>query len=364
LPLSNLFQRIVNLAAVRQGAATYLLPDPRRVMQVVAHVSPDIFVGVPRFYEKLYDGLRDNIAAAPRLQRSLAGWAWNLGRRVSRQRLERRRLPVALALAHALADRLVLRRIRQLMGDRLHCMVSGSAPMSKHLLEEFHALGWLVLEAYGLSENVLPMAMNRVDAFRFGSVGRPLANNQIVVADDGAVRVRGPGLFSGYLNDKSPLPFDASGFYSTGDLGRLDADGYLWLTGRSGDMIKTSTGRRIAPAAVEAVLRQVPGVEQAVLIGNGRKALVALCSCQTGLDDAATARLEAALQRHAGQVNEHERPLVIALIARPFSTEFGELTPNLKLRRAAIEDRHARLIAKLYEELDRAATGRPHDPHC
>jgi long-chain acyl-CoA synthetase len=356
LPLSNLFQRIVNLAAVRQGAATYLLPDPRRVMKAVARVSPDIFVGVPRFYEKLYDGLRDNIAAQPWPQRKLAEWAWNLGRQVSRCRRDRRKLPQALALAQAVADRLVLRRIRHVMGDRLHCMVSGSAPMSKHLLEEFHALGWLVLEAYGLSENVLPMAMNRIDAYRFGSVGRPLTGNQIVVADDGAIRVRGPGVFGGYLNDRGAPPFDGDGFYLTGDLGRLDADGFLWLTGRSGDLIKTSTGRRVAPAGVEAVLRQVPGVDQAVLIGNGRKALVALCTCATGLDAAATARLELALHEQLAQVNEHERPLAIALIARPFSIELGELTPNLKLRRAAIEERHVTLIAGLYEEIGALAS--------
>ena len=179
LPLSNLFQRMVNLAGMRNGAATYLLSDPRRVMDVVATVSPDIFVGVPRFYEKLYEGIRNKIAALPPLRRRLAEWAWEIGRRTSRDRLAGRKVTPRLAAAHLVAERLVLKRVRGVMGDRLRCMVTGSAPTPLHLQEEFHALGWLVLEAYGMSENVVPMAMNRIDAYCLGTVGRPLAGNEI-----------------------------------------------------------------------------------------------------------------------------------------------------------------------------------------
>ncbi|MDE2454976.1 MAG: AMP-binding protein, partial [Burkholderiales bacterium] len=286
LPLSNLFQRVVNLAALRQGASTYLLADPRRVMEVVATVAPDIFVGVPRFYEKLYDGIRANIAAQPPGRARLANWAWDVGRRASRRRLEGRPLPPGLRLAQGLAERLVLRKIRAILGNRLRCMVTGSAPMPRLLLEEFHALGWIVLEAYGLSEDVMPMAMNRLDDFRFGTVGRPMPGNEVVIAADGTVKVRGPGLFAGYWADPGPPPFDAEGYYATGDLGRFDDEGYLSLTGRSGEMIKTSTGRRIAPAGIEAQLRGVPGLDQVLLVGNGRKALIALCTLAAPFPDA------------------------------------------------------------------------------
>lgn len=349
LPLSNLFQRIVNLAAVRQGVATYLLGDPRRVMEVVASVSPDIFIGVPRFYEKLYEGIRQNIASQPPLGRKLVEWAWGLGRRVSGLTRQGRVVPPWLALTHSVADRMVLRRVRNVMGRRLRCMVTGSAPTPRHLLEEFHALGWVVLEAYGLSENVLPMAMNRIDDFRFGTVGRPLPGNQIVVADDGAIKVRGPGVFAGYLGETDRSPFDGEGFYATGDLGQFDADGFLRLTGRSSELIKTSTGRRVAPASVEAQLCSVPGIDQAVLIGNGRKCLVALCTInQTGIDEPGRSRLQQALRERVGRVNEHERPSGAILIARPFSIERGELTPNLKVRRSVIERQYAELIQQLY----------------
>ncbi|MBC7703008.1 MAG: AMP-binding protein [Rhodoferax sp.] len=352
LPLSNLFQRIVNLAGMRSGAATYLLGDPRRVMEVVAMVSPDIFVGVPRFYEKLYDGIRDNISALPPLRRRMVESAWDIGRRASRYRLAELAMPPQLALAHSIADRTVLKRIRSVMGKRLRCMVTGSAPMSQHLLEEFHALGWLVLEAYGLSENVLPMAMNRMDDFRFGTVGRPLPGNQIVAAQDGAIKVRGAGVFSGYLGEDEQPPLDVNGFYLTGDLGRFDADGFLSLTGRSGDVIKTSTGRRVAPAGVEAQLRGVSGIDQAVLFGAGRKCLVAICTCAVGLDETARACLKRALRDQASRIYEHERPTAILLIERPFSIELGELTTNLKVRRAVIETKYATRIADLYARID------------
>ena len=357
LPLSNLFQRMVSLAGLRQGAATYLLADPRRVMQVVAQVSPDIFVGVPRFYEKLYDGLRDNIATMPPLKRNLVSLAWEIGRRHTRNKRERRQSPLWLILVHAAANRLILRNVRSVMGTRLHCMVTGSAPTPRVLLEEFHALGWLVLEAYGLTENVMPMAMNRPDDFRFGSVGRPLLANKIVLADAGAIKVRGPGLFESYIGEEQSSPRDAKNFYNTGDLGSLDDDGFLYLFGRSDDQIKTSTGRRISPADAEAQLQSVRGVDHAVLIGRGRKFLVALCTVsEAPLNAHVRASIERSLRAQVLKINEGQRPVGIALIEQAFSVERGELTPNLKVRRSAIEQRYIEQIDKLYTAiLQRAA---------
>ena len=354
LPLSNLLQRIVNLAAVRQGAATYLLSDPRRVMDVVGKVAPDVFIGVPRFYEKLYDGLRANIEAQSPLRRRLAQSAWALGRRMSGYRLQQRTPPLALRLAHAAAERFVLRRVRSIMGQRLRVMVTGSAPTPRHLLEEFNAMGWLVLEAYGLSENVVPMAMNRPNDYRLGTVGRPMEANEIVIADDGAIKVRGAGVFHGYLGGSDRNSFDREGFYYTGDFGHFDADGYLQLTGRTGDIIKTSTGRRVAPAGVEAELRRVPGIDQVVLVGARRKCLVALCTTtQSPVHADHRAQLVAALERQVKQLSEHERPCGIALLDRAFSIEHGDLTPNLKIRRSAIEDLYSPVIENLYALIDR-----------
>ena len=352
LPLSSLFQRMVSLAGLCQGATTYLLADPRRVMQVVARVSPDIFVGVPRFYEKLYDGLLDSIAAMPPLQRKLVSLAWAIGRRRSLCIREGRPVQPWLDLLHTVAERSILRRMRRVMGTRLQCMVTGSAPLPKKLFEEFHALGWLVLEAYGLSENLLPMTMNRLDGFCFGSVGRPLPGNDIELSDNGTVKVRGPCLAAGYLDGTEQLQIDGAGFYDTGDLGRFDAAGYLHLTGRVDDLIKTSTGRRIAPEGAEAQLRTVRGIDQAILIGSGQKLLVALCSAPGfphGIDS--TKSIEDALRLLVTSISEHERPAGIAFIERPFNLESGELTPNLKMKRKGIERNHAALIQRLYAKI-------------
>jgi len=180
-----------------------------------------------------------------------------------------------------------------------------------------------------------------------------------VMGHDGTIKVRGPGVFTGYVGEEEGSQFDEAGFYATGDSGRWDADGRIVLTGRTGDMIKTSTGRRIAPAGVEASLRGVPGVDQAVLIGAGRKCAVALCSVQGTLDGTGRESLKAALTEQLGLINEHERPRAIGVIERPLSIERGELTANLKLRRGIIERTHDGLIRKLYEALDASehATG-------
>ena len=353
LPLSNLFQRMVNLAALSNGATTYLLADPRQVMTAVGEVEPDIFIGVPRFFEKLHAGIIERLQALPFAQRQVAWWAWRIGHVAGRYRQAGRPVPAAWRVLHGWVDKLVLGKIRSVMGSRLRCMVSGSAPMSLAVLQDFDALGWPLLEAYGLSENVLPMAMNRIDSARLGTVGRPLAGNQIVIGGDGVIAVRGAGVFTGYL-DEAPWDTPAGqGYYATGDLGTLDAAGYLTLTGRTGDIIKTSTGRRVAPVGVEAMLRGAPGVDQAVLLGAGRKYLLALCTVDPkALQGDALAALESGLRAALALLNPMERPAGIALLATPFSIEAGELTPNLKLRRAAIERQRAAALAALTSAIE------------
>lgn len=353
LPLSNLFQRIVNLAGMRSGAASFLLGDPRRVMDVVGGVAPDVFVGVPRFYEKLYEGVRQRLAALPMWQRRLVDWAWETGRQSSPSRQRFKALPLGLRFRWAIADRAVLRRIRAVMGDRLQCMVTGSAPIPVYLLEEFHALGWLVLEAYGMSENVMPMAMNRPDRFRFGTVGRVMPGNDVAISEGGAVKVRGPGLFSGYL--AGPMPeLDGEGYYTTGDLGRFDVDGFLRLEGRAADFLKTSTGRRIAPTPIEWELQRIDGVDQVVVVGNGRKQLAALATVADGqvLEADARRQLEGRIRERLAAMSDSDRPALVILQDRPLSIDSGELTPNLKIRRAQVEFNYREVLDRAFGRLE------------
>ena len=303
-----------------------------------------------------------SIAARPALQRLAIELAWRIGRRVSRYQLDKRALPAWLAIAHHAADRVLLSRLRGVMGGRLRCMVTGSAPTPRYLLEEFHALGWLLLEAYGMSENVMPMAMNRIDDFRFGTVGRPLPGNQFVVGEGGDIKVKGLGLFGGYLGESVPLPVDADGFYATWDLGETDIDGYVRLTGRSADLIKTSVGRRIAPAPIEAHLRRVPMIDDAVLVGNGKKYVVALCSCGSFVpNEISLAETKALLSHHLSEVGDQDKPRGIGLILRKFSIESDEITPNLKIRRAVIISRYQTLIDRIYQAVDSMP---PQEPVC
>lgn len=353
LPLSNLLQRMVNLAGMRQGTTTHLLADPRRVMDVVAQVSPDVFVGVPRFYEKLLAGIEGRIDELPWPARALVRWAWNLSLSVSRLRSADAQVPVHLSVLHRALGRHVLARVRHTMGSRIRFMVSGSAAMPVHVLESFHALGWTILEAYGISENVLPMAMNTPRSFKFGTVGRPTPGNDIRISDDGIVLVRGPGVFRGYLDGGHDAQFDDGGWYRTGDFGVFDSDGYLRLAGRDTDIIKTSTGRRVAPVGIEQALGRLPWVDQAVVVGNNRKVLVAICS--TAIDarePPPSDELISAMAQQLPDVPHQDRPRGVLMLDRPFSLERGELTPNLKLRRRAIEALHADKLSELYDLID------------
>jgi long-chain acyl-CoA synthetase len=349
LPLSNLFQRMVNLAGMRQGAASYLLCDPRRVMDVVADVSPDIFIGVPRFYEKLYQGVQARIRRLPPWRRMLAERSWTVARRAAAFKLAGQPTPFGLRLSHRLLNRIVLSRIRETMGKRLRCMITGSAPTPTYLLHDFFAIGWLVLECYGLSENVLPMAMNLVNDFEFGTVGRPMAGNDIKITHERQITVRGPGLFSGYLESGGRIYADSSDYYHTGDVGFIDASGRLRLIGRTDDIVKTSTGKKVNLHTIEAALRAVAGVLDAAVIADGRRFPVAICTTDENIHEPLTR--ESLVQRLVGaarRLTEHERPRAIFLRNTIFSVETGEITGNLKLRRKVIEQNFSTEIELMY----------------
>jgi long-chain acyl-CoA synthetase len=251
------------------------------------------------------------------------------------------------------------------MGGSVRFMVTGSAPAPVRLLEFFHELGLPLYEAYGMSENVVPVAMNRPDGYRIGSVGRPLPQNEIRVADDGELLVRGPGLFAGYYRDSgSSELFTANGYYHTGDYAEIDADGFVALKGRKSEIIKTSAGRRISPVGIEAKLEEVPEVDRAVVFGAGRKCLSALLtlsgvhpvpvdspSCGTPCELESLRRIVNVSVAAVRLLPEAERPAGFLLLRRPLSIERGEITPNLKLRRAVIEAVFRAQLDALYERI-------------
>jgi len=367
LPMSNLFQRIINLCAILRGAQCYFVDSPADIVARLPEIRPALFIGVPRFFEKLHAGIQAEVAKRSGFSRRAIRLAWSVGESFRRAQREGRRPGMGLAVAHALADRLVLRRLRGIMGPDLQFMVSGSAPMPSWLLERLHGLGWLVLEAYGISECVVPVAVAAPESFRFGSVGRPLPENEIRLADDMELLVRGAGVFrGGYLGDAAgEPPVDAQGYLHTGDYARLDEDGYLYLTGRKSEVFKTSTGRRIAPVPIESFLKQLPYVEHAVVLGRNRPVAVALLAVNSAppapdgaggaFSPAGLASIGADALRVCESLPAYQRPAGVLVTRRGFSVAGGELTSNLKLKRSAIEEKFAAAINTLYADLTGAA---------
>jgi len=360
LPLSNLFQRIVNICAIYRGGQTFYVADPREIMKFVQVIAPHLFIGVPHFYEKLYAGIHETIAGRPAWQRLLAQWALRIGARNASARRSGQPLGALLKLQLALADRLVLGKLRGILGGNLRYLCSGSAPMPLWLLERFHAMGLLILEGYGLSENIIMIALNRPDRYRFGSVGQPLPGCEVRLAADGELLVRGPGVFTGYFGEgTSDARLDAEGFLASGDLASMDPDGFVTLTGRKSEIFKTSTGRRVAPTSIEGCLGRVPRVEHAVAFGARRAQPVTLLTVTEAAWRSDSHHLCEGLRAEVVQavapLPTYLRPAGLVITGQALTIAGGDLTANLKLRRLNIEAKYAPVLNDLYSRIAVAA---------
>ncbi len=373
LPLSNLFQRMINICAIAIGASTFYVEDPREIMKHLPAINPHVFLGVPRFFEKLHEGMMAQIQKSPIPRRALAKTALRIGERRAAALRHHTRPGVLTASLHRLLDPMVLKRFRGAMGSNLQFMISGSAPMPLWLLERFHGMGLLILEAYGISENIVPMAMNRPEDFRFGTVGKPVTGNDIQLQEDGEVLVKGTGVFSGYLGREADptSPLREDGYLQTGDLAVLDEEGYLSLKGRKSEIFKTSTGRKIAPVGIEDRIRKLDYVEHAVILGAQRKFLVALLSLspkalarraeEAGLAVEVAGTVPEALhetirqdvQEQVQQLPPYQQPAGLLLTLEPFTIEGGELTGNLKIRRKNVQQKYQQAIDELYNLLEK-----------
>lgn len=360
LPLSNLFQRMINLCAINAGAQTFYVADPREIMRYAPDISPHVFIGVPRFYEKLYAGIQESLAKKKAWQRKLVQWAWQVGHRHARALRSRTSPGLSLKLQWALADRIVLRKLRRILGSNLRFMISGSAPMPVWLLEHFHAIGLPILEAYGLSENIIPVSLNRPENFRFGTVGCALPGCDVRLAEDGELLVRGSGVFAGYFGDSTDeARIDSEGYLSSGDFASIDADGFITLIGRKSEIFKTSTGRRVAPAKIESLLCQIPQVDYAAVFGAGRTLPTALLVVNEATWNGDHHHLCQRVRSEAAQalsaLPPYLRPAGFAVTKQTFTIAGGELTANLKMRRQAIEKNFAAALTELCAHIDKAA---------
>src|SRR6185436_12872870 len=277
LPLSHAFERMVSYIYLLRGVTIVFAESFDTIGRDAALVKPTVFTGVPRVYEKMHGRIVEKGQAASTAKAALFRWAVNVAMARGRAALAGRRPSPLLSLQSALADRLVFARIREGVGGRLRYLVSGSAPLGVPLAEFFHGVGLPIIEGYGLTETAPILTVNPPDAPRRGTVGKPLPLVELRIAADGEILARGPNLMTGYYN-KSDATADVikDGWFHTGDIGSIDADGYLAITDRKKDLLVTSGGKKIAPQPIEIILKQSPLVAEAVVLGDRQKYAAAL----------------------------------------------------------------------------------------
>jgi long-chain acyl-CoA synthetase len=342
------------------------VPHPDQLAKALLEIRPTIFVGVPRVYEKVHAQVESKANAFPKAL--ILRWAIGIGR-AHRAEILARRTPASLSWK--LADRLVFAKVRNGMGGRARFFISGGAPLGRQLAEWYADIGIRIHEGYGLTETSPVIALNKPDAHKLGTVGKPLSNVEVHIAEDGEILVRGPSVFEGYWHrpEETQQAF-VDGWFKTGDIGNLDNEGFLSVTDRKKDLIKTSGGKFIAPQPMESALKHNPLIAEAAVLGDKRKFCAVLIAPHfPALEDWARANqvvfssreelvsnsrvcelydgIVANLNRDLAQFEKLKK---VILIAEEFSANNGLLTASMKLRRRAVEERYRGKIEELYAE--------------
>ena len=358
LPAAHSFGRMVQLAGPFFGAPLIMSSVPTLAADLVAS-RPGFFPAAPRVFEKMMAKVTGAIAGERGLKRHLLDWALRVGHRVAERRVAGKSLPKALRAQYAMADRLVLGKLRARLGlDRASTLLSGAAALRTDVQLFFLAMGLTLLEAYGLTETCPGLTVNRKDDVRIGSVGKPFRRCELKLAADGELLARGPNITRGYLNrpDATADAFDADGWFHTGDLAAIDADGFVRITGRKKELLKTSGGKFVAPLKIEAQLKRHRIVQEAVVIGDGRN----YCTALFALDPEMTASLPQAhidevLRQLVAETNSglasFEHIKTFRVTPSPFSVDGGELTASLKVKRHVVAEKYAALIESMYAGL-------------
>jgi len=370
LPLSHSFERMAGYyTAFACGATIAYAESVETVRDNMLEVRPTIVTTVPRLFERIYSRIAKQVDSSPPVRQKIFRWAVGVGReyaRVSKQGS----LTASLRAKHAVADRLVFSKLRARTGGRMKFFVSGGAALGRQFGEFFEAVGLSIIEGYGLTESAPVISANRLDNYKFGSVGKPIPGVEVAIAHDGEILARGPNIMQGYWNDKSATRevLDDQGWLHTGDIGIQDAEGFLYITDRKKHLFVSSGGKNIAPQPIESLFMSIKYIEQFMLIGDRRMFLTALIVPDfEALKEFADARnipytSDADLAKHS-QITEliekeiqgiqkdlanYERVRKFALLDKQFTIENGELTPTLKVRRNVIEERYAHLIEDMY----------------
>lgn len=364
LPLSHITARHVDYAMFWHGVTVAYCPYIDELMQALLEVKPTIFVAVPRVYEKIYNGVQGKIGFG--FKRKLYNWAMKVGER-NREAVFAGKRPQDPMWN--LADMVIFHKVRKALGDNVQIFISGGAPLSREVIDWYGTIGIRIFEGYGLTETSPVIALNNPKAFRPGSVGRVLSNLDVRIAEDGEILVKGPSVFKGYWNKpaETAAAFEG-GYFHTGDIGRIDEDGFLYVTDRKKDLIKTSGGKFITPQPIELTLKANTLIAEAAVIGDRRKFPLVIIAPQfpaleawaneKGVHYASrealidNPRVQDLYKNIISDVNaklaQFEKLKKVVLVADEFTIANGALTPTLKLKRRVIEERYRDRIEEAY----------------
>lgn len=375
LPLAHILERMGGYYLMLHcGTVIAYAESLNTVAQNLGEVRPTAAVSVPRIFEKVYAGIQSKAADAPAPIRALTFWALGVARKVGELQTAKQPLPLGLKVQYALADRLVYAKIRQKVGGRLRFFISGGAPLSPELAKFFNAIGVRIYEGYGLTETSPVVAVNTPARNKVGTVGPPLSNLQVRIAEDGEILVKGPSVFPGYYGNEEATreAFTAEGFFLTGDIGAFDSEGFLKITDRKKDLIVTAGGKNVAPQKVENVLKLSKYIADAMLYGDRKNFISALIVPDPdwlkryahikNLPDKPIeelvqdphildyyARLIEQLQRKA-ELASYESVRKFILLPHEFSMGEGEVTPTMKVRRKQVTEHYKARLEALYQE--------------
>ena len=355
LPLAHNFGRLMHLLGAHKGFTTAFCPDPLRVAEAMPAVRPTLLPSVPRLYEKVHTAVVAQFEQVHGPRRRLLDWALGVGRQVSELRQGGEAVPRGLALRHRVADRLVYSKIKNRLGGRLRLGVSGGAPLSKEIAAFFHSIDILIVEGWGLTECTTAASVNRPGRFRFGTVGPALPGFEVRVEEDGELLIRSETVFAGYYKDEQATRevLGEDGWLRSGDVGSIDADGFISITDRKKDILVTAGGKNVAPQNLENALKTSPLVSQALVLGDRRPYVAALITVDPAAADGLPPeeieqRVQAVVDGVNGELSRFEQIKRFRVLLRDFTAEEDEVTPTLKLKRRVVAEHFAREIEELY----------------
>jgi long-chain acyl-CoA synthetase len=374
LPLAHVYERIMDYGYLFRGIAVAYVEQIESVAQALLEVHPTTLAAVPRFYEKIYANIFEKGHRSTGLKRAIFDWALRVAQQAAPWRAFGKEVSASIRLKWRIADWLVYSKIRAGLGGKLRVLSSGGAPIAPELAEFYWSVGLPVYQGYGLTETSPVVSGNLPGANKVGTVGRPIPGVQIRIADDGEILIKGPNVMQGYYRkpDQTRDVFTADGWFCSGDIGRLDEDGYLVITDRKKELLKTAAGKFVAPAPIENLLKTSPFISNAIVVGDRRKFVSVLIvpsfatieseAAKQGQECPMSAKMigdpwvrdliTREIERLTASLAQYEKPKRFALLEQDFTYANGELTYTMKMKRRIIEQRYQDVIARLYADVE------------